>query len=135
MPRKKEDNFKGKGKATRFKSGHEAAAAGKKGGIASGKARREKADLRRQIQLFFESEATVDKNGDPLTGAELMVKVAVKEMIKGNPKYWELLRDTGGFKPVDKVQLAEVDPEVMNEVNKLVEEAENEERENGSEKI
>lgn len=135
MPRKKEDNFKGKGKATRFRTGPEQVKTAKKGGIASGKARREKADLRRQIQLFFESEATVDKNGDPLTGAELMVKVAVKEMIKGNPKYWELLRDTGGFKPVDKVQLAEVDPEVMNEVNKLVEEAENEERENDSEKI
>lgn len=134
MPRKQNENLK-KGKATRFKSGEEAVKNGKKGGIASGKARREKADLRRQIQLFFESEATTDKNGDPLTGAELMVKVAVKEMIKGNPKYWELLRDTGGFKPVDKVQLAEVDPEVMNEVNKLVEEAENEERENGSEKI
>lgn len=135
MPRKKEDNFKGKGKATRFRTGSEQVKTARKGGIASGKARREKADLRKQIQLFFESEATVDKNGDPLTGAELMVKVAVKEMIKGNPKYWELLRDTGGFKPVDKVQLAEVDPAVMDEVNKLVEEAENEERENGSEKI
>ena len=134
MPRKQNENLK-KGKATRFKSGEEAVKAGRKGGIASGKARREKADLRKQIQLFFESEATTDKNGHPLTGAELMVKVAVKEMTKGNPKYWELLRDTGGFKPVDKVQLAEVDPEVMEEVNKLVEEAENEERENGSEKI
>lgn len=134
MPRKQNENLK-KGKATRFKSGEEAVKNGKKGGIASGKARREKADLRKQIQLFFESEATTDKNGNPLTGAELMVKVAVKEMTKGNPKYWELLRDTGGFKPVDKVQLAEVDPEVMDEVNKLVEEAENEERENGSEEI
>lgn len=134
MPRKQNENLK-KGKATRFKTGEEQVKTARKGGIASGKARREKADLRRQIQLFLESEATTDKNGNPLTGAELMVKVAVKEMTKGNPKYWELLRDTGGFKPVDKVQLAEVDPEVMNEVNKLVEEAENEERENGSEKI
>lgn len=135
MPRKLEDNFKGKGKATRFKSGQEAVNAGKKGGIASGKARREKADLRKQIQLFFESDATTDRNGNPLTGAELMVKVAVKEMTKGNPKYWELLRDTGGFKPVDKVQIAEIDPEVMEEVNKIVEEAEDEERNAGSEKV
>ena len=134
MPRKQNENLK-KGKATRFRTGEEQVKTARKGGIASGKARREKADLRKQIQLFFESEATTDKNGHPLTGAELMVKVAVKEMTKGNPKYWELLRDTGGFKPVDKVQLAEVDPAVMDEVNKLVEEAENEERENGSEKI
>ena len=133
MPRKK-SNLKNT-EATQFRTGSEQVKIARKGGIASGKARREKADLRKQIQLFFESEATTDKNGNPLTGAELMVKVAVKEMTKGNPKYWELLRDTGGFKPVDKVQLAEVDPAVMDEVNKLVEEAENEERENGSEKI
>lgn len=135
MPRKKEDNFKGKGKATQFKSGQEAASAGKKGGIASGKARREKADLKKQLQLWLESDVAKDKYGNPLTGTELMVQVAAKEMKNGNAKFWELIRDTAGFKPVDKVQLAEVDPEVMNEVNKLVEEAENEERENGSEKI
>jgi hypothetical protein len=119
MPRKQNENLK-KGKATRFKSGEEAVKAGRKGGIASGKARREKADLRKQIQLFFESEATTDKNGNPLTGAELMVKVAVKEMTKGNPKYWELLRDTGGFKPVDKVVMAEVDQDIIDEVEAMV---------------
>lgn len=119
MPRKQNENLK-KGKATRFKSGEEAAENGRKGGIASGKARREKADLRKQIQLFFESEATIDKNGNPLTGAELMVKVAVKEMTKGNPKYWELIRDTGGFKPVDKVMVSEVDQSVVDEVEAMV---------------
>jgi hypothetical protein len=120
MPRKKEDNFKGKGKATQFQAGQEQAKIAKKGGIASGKARREKADLKKQIQIFLESEATTDKNGNPLTGAELMVKVAVKEMTKGSPKFWELLRDTGGFKPVDKVVMAEVDQDVIDEVEAMV---------------
>ena len=120
MPRKKEDNFKGKGKATQFQSGQKAVNAGRKGGIASGKARREKADLKKQIQIFLESEATTDKNGNPLTGAELMVKVAVKEMTKGSPKFWELLRDTAGFKPVDKVVMAEVDQKTIDEVEAMV---------------
>lgn len=120
MPRKKEDNFKGKGKATQFQSGQKAVNAGRKGGIASGKARREKADLKKQIQIFLESEATTDKNGNPLTGAELMVKVAVKEMTKGSPKFWELLRDTAGFKPVDKVVMAEVDQDIIDEVEAMV---------------
>ena len=65
----------------------------KKGGIASGKARRERADLRKNLQLWLESEVTKDKSGKPLTGAELMTAVAVKEMSKGNSKYWELIRE------------------------------------------
>lgn len=98
----------------------------KKGGINSGKARREKADLKKQLQLFLESQATTDKHGEPLTGAELMVKVAVKEMTKGNPKYWELIRDTAGFKPVDKVVVAEVDQTVIDEIESMVEDTNNE---------
>lgn len=129
MPRKQDENLK-KGKATQFKSGEEAAKNGRKGGIASGKARREKADLKRQLQIWLESDVAKDKYGNPLTGTELMVQVAAKEMKNGNPKYWELIRDTAGFKPVDKVQIAEIDPEVMDEVDKMVSEAENEDSEN-----
>lgn len=130
MPKKKEDNFKNKGKATRFRTGSEQVKTARKGGIASGKARREKADLRKQMQLFLESDATVDKNGNPLTGAELMVKVAVKEMTKGNSKYWELIRDTAGFKPVDKVMVAEVDQDIVDQVEQMVLGAEDDEEEN-----
>lgn len=92
----------------------------RKAGIASGKARREKADLRRQLQVFLESEAIKDKDGDPLTGAEFMVKVAVKEMANGNPKFWELIRDTAGFKPIDKIQVSEIDQNAIDEVEAMV---------------
>lgn len=92
----------------------------KKGGIASGKARREKADLRRNLQIWLESEVTKDKSGNPLTGAELMTAVAVKEMSKGNPKFWEIIRDTVGQKPVEKVMIAEVEQSVIDEVEKVV---------------
>ena len=92
----------------------------RKGGIASGEARREKANLKRQLQVFLESEATKDKNGEPLTGAELMVKVAVREMAQGNPKFWELIRDTAGFKPMEKIQVSEVDQNVIDEVEAMV---------------
>ena len=53
----------------------------------------------------------------------MMVRVAVKEVAKGNSKFWELLRDTAGFKPVDKVMMAEVDPGVIDEVEQMVKEA------------
>ena len=98
----------------------------RKAGIASGKARREKADLKRQLQVFLEAEATKDKNGEPLTGAELMVKVAVREMAAGNPRFWELIRDTAGFKPIDKLQVTEIDQDVIDEVEGIVLEAEEE---------
>lgn len=94
-----------------------------KGGKRSGEVRREKADLRRVIQTWLESQATTDKNGNPMTGAELMAMVAVKEMSKGSARHWELLRDTAGFKPVDKVMIADVDQAVIDEVESAVKDA------------
>ena len=68
----------------------------------------------------MEAEVDIDKNGNPVTGAELMIRVAVREMRKGNCKFWELLRDTAGFKPVDKVMFSEIDPAVIDEVETIV---------------
>lgn len=94
-----------------------------KGGKRSGEVRREKADLRRVIQTWLSEQATTDKNGNPMTGAELMAMVAVKEMSKGSARHWELLRDTAGFKPVDKVMIADVDQAVIDEVESAVKNA------------
>ena len=102
------------------RSKEEARESGRKGGIASGKARREKADLKKQLQVWLESDVAKDKNGNALTGAELMVQVAAKQMKNGNPKFWELIRDTAGFKPVDKVMVADVDQNVIDEVEAMV---------------
>lgn len=93
------------------------------GGKASAAARRAKADLRKVIQTWLESEATTNKNGEPMTGAELMAMVAVKEMSKGSARHWELLRDTAGYKPVDKIMVADVDQDVINAVESEVKEA------------
>ena len=95
-------------------------------GKASGAARREKGDLKKLLRLWMEAEVCTDKAGNPITGAQLMIQVAVKEMKKGNPRFWELMRDTAGFKPVDKVMVTDVDPAVIAEVEDLVREAENE---------
>ena len=91
----------------------------RKAGIASGEARRERANLKKQLQVFLEEELT-DKHGNVMTGAEMMVKVAVKEMSKGNPKFWELIRDTAGFKPIDKIQVTEIDQQAIDEVEAMV---------------
>lgn len=94
-----------KGKATQFKSGEEAVRAGRAGGIASGKSKREKGNLRALAQLWLETEVTKDKNGEPMTGGQFMLAVAAKEIAKGNSKFWELMRDTAGQKPTDKIEM------------------------------
>ena len=92
----------------------------KKGGIASGKARAEKADFKRKCQIWMESTVAHDEKGNPLTGADLMVAVAAKQLSEGNSKFWELMRDTAGYKPVDKVMVAEVEQATIDEVEGLV---------------
>lgn len=89
-------------------------------GRRSGEARREKGDLRRLCQLWMNEEVGTDKDGQKITGGQMMVRVAVKEVAKGNPRFWELLRDTAGFKPVDKVVVAEIDPGIIDEVESIV---------------
>lgn len=89
-------------------------------GKASGAARREKGDLKKLLRIWMETEVDRDRDGSPITGAELMIRIAVKEMRKGNPKFWELMRDTAGFKPIDKVMLSEIDPAVIDEVETMV---------------
>ena len=93
-------------------------------GKASGAARREKGDLKKLLRIWMETEVSTDKQGNPITGTQLMLQVAVKEMRKGNPKFWELLRDTAGYKPVERIAVSEVDQAIIDEVESLVREAE-----------
>ena len=85
--------------------------------------RKEKGDLRKLCQLWMEEEVATGKDGEKITGGQMMVRVAVKEVAKGNSKFWELLRDTAGFKPVDRVMVSEVEPGVISEVEEMVKEA------------
>ena len=107
-------------KAQRFQTGGERA---REAGKLSGIARKEKGDLRKLCQLWMEEEVATGKDGEKITGGQMMVRVAVKEVAKGNPRFWELLRDTAGFKPVDKVMVSEVEPSVIAEVEEMVKEA------------
>lgn len=107
-------------KGTPFRTSDERA---REAGKLSGIARKEKGDLRRLCQLWMEEDVAIGKDGEKITGGQMMVRVAVKEVAKGNPRFWELLRDTAGFKPVDKVMVSEVEPSVIAEVEQMVKEA------------
>lgn len=106
------------------------AAAGAKGGKASGVSKRKKKTMR----AIYESLAGQKVNGETvqkLQGTLMKVKkdLTVEESIvlaqvlmaqAGDTRAAEFLRDTAGEKPVEKVQIAEVDPAVIDEVESLI---------------
>lgn len=75
-----------------------------KGGIASGKARRKKKTLRQCLEILLEKKMK-GKNGETITGAEALTTKLFSEALKGNVKAFEVIRDTAGQKPVEKVQM------------------------------
>lgn len=96
----------------RVPSSEEAREIGRKGGIASGEARRNKKLLRDCIDYLLEREdKTVQhEDGTPMSGAEqlaynLFVKALAETDTAKAAKAFEVLRDTAGQKPVDKVQM------------------------------
>lgn len=92
------------------------------GGKASGKKRQEKKLLKDCLEILLEKKYK-DENGKKKTGAEAISVKLFKEALKGNVKAFEVLRDTVGQKPVDKIMMAEIDKETIDEVEKMVKNA------------
>lgn len=78
------------------------------GGKASGEARRARKTLREEL-LSLLSEDIKDKNGKSVNTQVAMSSSLIKEALKGNTKAFELVRDTIGEKPVDKVEQVNLD--------------------------
>lgn len=96
---------------TSEQSHEEAVKNGRKGGIASGEAKRNKKMLRECIDYLLEREnpLVLDEEGNAMSGAEqlaynLFVKALNETDTAKAAKAFEVLRDTAGQKPVDKVQ-------------------------------
>ena len=103
-------------------SKEEAAERGRKGGINSVKSRRRKKLLRECLEELLDTEQEVKINGVTLkkTNAELLSVTLMKKALKGDVKAFEVLRDTAGEKPIDKVMVAEVDQSVIDDVERMV---------------
>lgn len=97
----------------------------RKGGVNSGKARRNKALLKDCINILMEKRVIDEETGKRLTGAEqLSINLFQKALAEVDTakaaKAFEVLRDTSGQKPVDKVMIAEVDQNVIDEVEAMM---------------
>lgn len=92
----------------------EAAKNGTKGGKASGEARRRKRDIRAAMEALLEKRYST--NMGELSGAEAISLKQMEKALKGDPKAFELVRDSAGQKPIEKVVVAEVEQAVIDEV-------------------
>ena len=98
-----------------------------KGGKASGEARRNKKMLRDCIDYLLEKEdkTVLDNEGNPMSGAEqlaynLFIKALTEKDTGKAAKAFEVLRDTAGQKPIEKVVISEIDTDVIDEVERMV---------------
>lgn len=97
------------------------------GGKASGEARRNKKILRDCIDYLFErvDKTAIGDDGQPMSGAEqlaynLFIKALGETDTGKAAKAFEVLRDTAGQKPVEKVVISEIDSDVIDEVERMV---------------
>lgn len=75
-----------------------------KGGIASGEARRRKRDIRLALEALLEKDIS-DKNGNVMTTTEAIALKQIEKALKGDTKAFEVVRDTVGQKPTDKIDV------------------------------
>lgn len=97
----------------------EAAKNGHAGGIASGEARRRKRDIRLALEALLEKEYK-GKDGKFVSGAEAIAIKQMEKALKGDTKAFEVVRDTVGQKPTEKIVVSEVDQNVIDEVERMV---------------
>lgn len=99
---------------------------GRKAAIASVEARRKKASMRMALDVLLEKDYNIKDPDDAakrkdVSGAEALALVMMGKALRGDPKAWELVRDTAGQKPIERMVIADVDAETIADVERLVE--------------
>ena len=92
------------------------------GGKASGEARRKKRDIRLALEALLEKD--YQANGETLSGAEYIAVKQMEKAIEGDTRAFEVIRDSAGQKPVERVMIADVDRSVIEEVERMVNDTE-----------
>ena len=80
------------------------------GGKASGEARRKRKTLKEELLLML-SEREIQQS---------VTLALIEKAMSGDTKAFEVIRDTIGEKPIDKVMIADVEPSVIAEVEAMV---------------
>ena len=91
----------------------EAREKGRKGGVASGKARREKRMFRDILEELLEKQIEDKKTGEMVTRKEAITTMLIANALKGNINAWREIRDSIGEKPVEEHHITGVVPTEM----------------------
>lgn len=83
----------------------EARELGRKGGIASGEARRNKKTMKEMLDYLLEKEIENSRTGEKVTYREAILTSAIKKAIKGDIKASQFIRDTAGEMPATKTEV------------------------------
>ena len=78
-----------------------------------------KKTLQNVLNAMLDSDYT-DEDGNIISGADLLALRLFKRAIKGDVKAFQVIRDTCGQAPPINVVSANIDPEVINEVEEMV---------------
>lgn len=97
----------------------EAREQGRKGGKASGEARRRKKLLRECLTELLEREY-VSSDGKSMDGADLISAKLFQRAMDGDIKAFETIRDTVGQKPVERVEVGAIDAQARSEMDELL---------------
>jgi hypothetical protein len=87
----------------------------RKAGIASGESRRRKKLLREALEELLEREY-YDKDGNSADGTTVLATKVFKKAMDGDLRAFELIRDTVGQKPVERVESVEIPQETYERV-------------------
>ena len=101
------------------RSKEEARMYGKKGGIASGEARRAKRDLRKAMELLLEKEFR-DAKGGSKSGAELLAFKQFQKALDGDTRAFEVVRDTAGQKPIERIEQVNISDETREQIERFL---------------
>jgi len=112
----REDNLK---PFTSEQSREKAKENGKKGGIASGEAKRRKRDLKLAMQALLEADVKDKRTGEVMSGAEAIALAQYRKALKGDDKAFRIVGEYSGQKPVEKVEQVNIDGEYLDKVNEL----------------
>lgn len=139
-----EENLK-KGEPYRFRTGEQQAETARKGGIASGEARRRKKAMRDTAKMLLDMQvpkaakelkqklAVMGVSEEDFTYQTAVMVGVINQAMKGNTKAAAFLRDTVGENPAHELRERELDQKIAEfEYHKQMEEAQRKESESTS---
>lgn len=74
----------------------------------------------KELMALALSQQITNKNGDTMSAKEAIVAKSVIDAVKGDRCAREFCRDTVGEKPIERVMVAEVSQEVIDEVEAIM---------------